>query len=72
MNWEMFYTLKEAQIIVEPWRNRYNTIKRARRLGLPPASPVGYRSDRAKAWPCTNSSWAKSPEQVNATVWQRL
>jgi len=48
MNWEMFYTLKEAQIIVESWRNHYNTIKRARRLGLPSASPAGYRPDRTK------------------------
>ena len=44
----MFYTLKEAQIIAELWRNHYNTLKRVRRFGLPPASPTGYRPDRTK------------------------
>ena len=33
---EIFYTLKEAQVIIEIWRKHYNTIR--------PRSSLGYRS----------------------------
>jgi len=39
LNWEMFYTLKEAQIIVEPWRNHYNTIREHGAWGYRPPAP---------------------------------
>ncbi|MBT3770670.1 MAG: transposase [Acidiferrobacteraceae bacterium] len=35
----MFYTLKEAQIIVEPWRNHYNTIREHGAWGYRPPAP---------------------------------
>tara|TARA_B110000971_G_scaffold175042_1_gene180178 strand:+ start:160 stop:552 length:393 start_codon:yes stop_codon:yes gene_type:complete len=35
LNGEVFYTLKEAQIIIEQWRNHYNTKR--------PHSALGYR-----------------------------
>jgi transposase InsO family protein len=35
LNGEVFYTLQEAQIIIEQWRNHYNTIR--------PHSALGYR-----------------------------
>jgi transposase InsO family protein len=38
LNGELFYTLKEAQIIIERWRIRYNTVRPHRSLkGQPPA-----------------------------------
>lgn len=36
LNGEIFYSLKEAQIVIEHWRNHYNTIR--------PHSSLGYRS----------------------------
>jgi len=27
LNGEIIYTLKEAQILIEPWRNHYNTVR---------------------------------------------
>jgi transposase InsO family protein len=35
----MFYTLKEAQIIVEQWRNHYNTIREYNAWGYRPPAP---------------------------------
>jgi putative transposase len=38
LNGELFYTLKEAQIIIERWRIHYNTVRPHSSLGgLPPA-----------------------------------
>ncbi len=37
---EIFYTLEEAQIIIEMWRNEYNQIR--------PHSSLGYRSPAPK------------------------
>ena len=36
LNGEIFYTLKEAQILVESWRRHYNAVR--------PHSSLGYRS----------------------------
>ena len=36
LNGEIFYTLKEAQILIKRWRHHYNTIR--------PHSSLGYRS----------------------------
>jgi transposase InsO family protein len=45
LNGEIFYTLKEAQIVIENWRRRYNTVR--------PHSSLGYRPPAPKAlvWP---------------------
>ena len=38
LNGELFYTLKEAQILMERWRVHYNTVRPHSSLGgLPPA-----------------------------------
>ena len=39
LNGEVFYTLKEAQIIIEQWRRHYNTIRPHRALGYRPPAP---------------------------------
>lgn len=47
LNGEVFYTLKEAQIMIEAWRRHYNTIR--------PHSSLGYRPPAPEAivWPAT-------------------
>ena len=40
LNGEIFYSLKEAQIVVEQWRKHYNTIR--------PHSAIGYHYPRHK------------------------
>ena len=40
LNGEIFYSLKEAQIIIESWRNRYNTKRPHSALGYRPPAPL--------------------------------
>src|ERR1700704_1407264 len=42
LNGEIFYSLKEAQIVIEQWRKHYNTIR--------PHSSLGYRSPAPQAF----------------------
>ena len=39
LNGEIFYTLKEAQIIIEKWRAHYNTVRPHSSLGYKPPAP---------------------------------
>ena len=39
LNGEIFFTLKEAQVLVEQWRRHYNTIRPHRSLGYRPPAP---------------------------------
>jgi len=39
LNGEIFYTLKEAQIIIEQWRKHYNTKRPHSALGYRPPAP---------------------------------
>ena len=39
LNGEIFYTLKEAQIIIEQWRCHYNTNRPHSALGYRPPAP---------------------------------
>jgi putative transposase len=39
LNGELFYTLKEAQIIIERWRTHYNTVRPHSSLGGKPPAP---------------------------------
>jgi putative transposase len=41
LNGEIFYTLKEAQILIERWRQEYNTVR--------PHSALGYRPPALEA-----------------------
>ena len=40
LNREIFYTLKEAQVLVERWRREYNQIRPHSALGYRPPAPV--------------------------------
>ena len=39
LNGETFYSLREAQIIIESWRNHYNTKRPHSGLGYSPPAP---------------------------------
>ena len=39
LNGEIFYTLKEAQILIECWRQEYNTMRPHSALGYKPPAP---------------------------------
>ena len=40
LNGEIFYTLKEAQIVIENWRKEYNQFRINSNLGYKPPAPV--------------------------------
>ena len=40
LNGEIFYSLKEAQIIIETWRRHYNTVRPHSALGYRPPAPL--------------------------------
>jgi transposase InsO family protein len=40
LNGEIFYTLREAQIVLEMWRKEYNTIRPHSSLGQRPPTPA--------------------------------
>jgi putative transposase len=39
LNGEIFYSLKEGQIVIEQWRKHYNTIRPHSSLGYRPPAP---------------------------------
>ena len=39
LNGEIFYSLKEAQIVIEQWRRHYNTVRPHSSLGYRPPAP---------------------------------
>ena len=39
LNGEIFYTLREAQIIIESWRRHYNAVRPYASLGYKPPAP---------------------------------
>ena len=39
LNGEIFYTLKEAQVVIESWRCHYNTLRPHSALGYQPPAP---------------------------------
>jgi transposase InsO family protein len=44
LNQEIFYTLREAQILIERWRNEYNTFRPHSSLGYRPPAPEAIAS----------------------------
>lgn len=53
LNGEIFYTLKEAQVMIERWRHHYNTIR--------PHSALGYRPPAPEA--ILPSTWGQATPQ---------
>ncbi|HSG96239.1 MAG TPA: integrase core domain-containing protein, partial [Afifellaceae bacterium] len=57
LNGEIFYTLKEAQILIERWRVHYNAQRLHSSLGYrPPAPETILPSLQAEAYPVTRKS----------------
>jgi len=46
---EIFYTLKEAQVLIEEWRLEYNTFR--------PHSSLKYRTPAPEAWLQLSQNW---------------
>lgn len=46
LNGEIFYTLKEAKVLIEQWRKHYNTIRPHSALGYRPPAPEAIRQHR--------------------------
>ena len=42
LNGEIFYSLKEAQIVIGQWREQYNTVRPHAALGYRPPAPGAY------------------------------
>ncbi len=45
LNSEIFYTLKEAQVLIEQWRRHYNTIRPHSALDYRPPAPAAILPD---------------------------
>ena len=42
LNGEIFYSLKEARIVIEQWRRQYNRVRPHAALGYRPPAPGAY------------------------------
>ena len=61
LNSEIFYSLKEAQVLIEAWRQHYNTARPHSSLGYRPPAPetvIPGRPDRASV------VWGLQPDQA--------
>jgi putative transposase len=65
LNGEIFYTLREAQIVIESWRHHYNTVRPHASLGYKPPAPEVFIPQIA-AWPA-----ALNRKATPATMAQR-
>jgi putative transposase len=53
LNGEIFYTLREAKIIIESWRRHYNAVRPHASLGYKPPAPEVFVPAIA-AWPASH------------------
>src|SRR5438270_14097063 len=53
LNGEIFYTLKEAQVLIESWRRHYNTLRPHSSLGYKPPAPEALVWPAAQPGPAT-------------------
>ena len=60
LNGELFYSLREAQIIIESWRIHYNTKRPHASLGYRPPAPEVFVPAMA-AWPIRQTAVAQRP-----------
>jgi transposase InsO family protein len=49
LNGEVFYSLREAQILIERWRRHYNTVRPHSDLGYRPPAPKKHHANRPEA-----------------------
>ncbi|MCJ2016860.1 IS3 family transposase [Methylobacterium sp. E-065] len=67
LNGEIFYTLKEAQIVIESWRRHYNTVRPHASLGYRPPAPEVFMP-AFTAWP---AALARPAPPAKLTVVER-
>src|SRR6266705_3113440 len=56
LNGEIFYSLREAQIVIESWRRHYNTIRPHASLGFKPPAPEVFVPAFASVADCATPS----------------
>ena len=64
LNGEIFYTLKEAKIIIEQWRRHYNTIRPHSSLGYKPPAPEAVHWPATQPGPATPATPAIAPRPI--------
>jgi transposase InsO family protein len=64
LNIEIFYSLKEAKIIIEGWRRHYNTIRQHTALGYVPPAPEVVLWPAAQPRPAPPATPAVAPRPV--------
>ena len=62
LNGEIFYSLREAQIVIESWRRHYNAVRPHQSLGYRPPAPEVFVPALA-AWPYSRAAPAPSSTQ---------
>jgi putative transposase len=65
LNAETFYTLKEAQVIIEQWRHHYNHIRPHTSLGYKPPAPLIRMKEEAFAHAPASSFIPARPSKTN-------
>ena len=60
LNGEIFYSLREAQILIESWRRHYNAVRPHGSLGYKPPAPEVFVPALA-AWPPARTPAAEAP-----------
>jgi putative transposase len=61
---EIFYTLKEAQIVIESWRRHYNTVRPHSSLGYKPPAPEAVLWPAAQPQPAPPATPAVAPRPI--------
>jgi putative transposase len=61
---EIFYTLKEAQIVIENWRRHYNTVRPHSSLGYKPPAPEAVLWPAAQPQPTPPATPAVAPRPI--------
>jgi putative transposase len=66
LNGEIFYTLKEAKVIIERWRRHYNTVRPHSSLGYRPPAPKVFVPARpaSQSGPATPSALSLAPRPI--------
>jgi len=61
LNGEIFYTLKEARVIIERWRRHYNTVRPHSSLGYKPPAPEALQWPASQPGPASPATPAVAP-----------
>ena len=64
LNGEIFYTLKEAQIVIESWRRHYNTARPHSSLGYKPPAPGAVLWPAAQPQPAPPATPTVAPRPI--------